>query len=219
MRSVLNQMIAICDFLKTEVCDKIELYIPPVNDVIDDAYIADPKRGHPEIFPLTFDSDIGEAEYDENGMMISASRRQAPAICVLITDGSDVIDERDRTITVRLVLQSWNPGTFTKGGLYVPHQKDDEISGLAYSDETKSEYIRNFDGWRESLNFLDVTLKAIEQADTIADMQVVRDEPINFGQFTYSGEFVRMYPYWLNEITFKLKAYQVPFSNTDEMLG
>ena len=218
MLTVLDQMIEVCDFLKKEVCDKITLYVPPEGDVIDDAYIADPVMGHPEIFPLTFDSNVGEGEYDENGNPITTVRKQAPAICVRITEGSELIDGRERNLTINLLLQSWNPGIFTKGGLYIPHDDDTAFAKKAYKDETKSDYIRNFDGWKESMTFLDIVIRAIEKADIIGDMQVVHDEPILFGPWLYEGEFIRWYPYWLSTITFKLRSYQRPLKNSDSLL-
>lgn len=216
--TVLEQMIEICDFLKKNVCDKLAMLVPPADDVIGEDYISSPKRAHPEIFPMTFDSDVGEGGFDESGNPVSVKRAQAPAICVQLTAGNDAIDSRERTITVRLVLQSWNPGIFTQEGIYEPHDDASAFANAAYTAGTESSYIRNFDGWKESMVFMDTALKAIEQAEVIGHMSVVKDEPIKFGPYTLEGEFVRFYPYWLNTVTFKLKAYQRPVTKSDDML-
>lgn len=219
--SILKQMIAVCDFLKTEVCDKAEFLVPPSTEgeKIDESYIKNPVRGHPEIFPMTFDSNIDDGKYDKKGNPVGIVKKQAPAICVQISEAGDVLDSKERTISVRLVLQTWNPGSFTKGGVYTPSENDSALGGYQYSDETESSYIRNFDGWKESMSFMDMTIDAIEKAENIGGMIISRDEPIVFGPYTFSGEYVRVYPYWLNTISFKLKVCQTPYTKTDDMLN
>lgn len=130
-----------------------------------------------------------------------------PSLCVQLMEGHDLPDERKRVVSVRLCLAVYNPGTQSEEIIY-PHEETSlDIPRCYRQGEGEDYYDRNFDGWRDSWNFMDRTLRAIENNPSIADGLVVdRAEGIKYGPFQTDGTIWDYYPYWHSWVTFKLEG-------------
>jgi phenylacetate-coenzyme A ligase PaaK-like adenylate-forming protein len=62
------------------------------------------------------------------------------------------------------------------------------------------------DGWRDSFNFADLVLRALENTEYIEGHRIVKEAGIKFGLFTEDGNIWDYYPYWHNWISFTLEA-------------
>lgn len=191
---------SVVNWCKTNICDKIELKAP-VGDTpgrkepIDHSV----KYVHPAAFALFVP---GKDRLPPN---VTAP---IPAICVQLMEGHDQIVERKRAVTVRLCLSAWNPGT-QSGELFFPHVDTSRDIPRKYTqgDGERQFYDRNFDGWRDVWNFVDKTLRAVEDADSIGEgLLLDRSEGVKYGPFQEDGTIWDYYPYWHSWVSFKLEG-------------
>lgn len=131
-----------------------------------------------------------------------------PSICVQLMEGHDRPVERKRVVSLRLCLAAYNPGTQSEEVFY-PHVDEslDIPRRFRQGEEGKEFYHRNFDGWRDVWNFVDKTLKVLEDSPSITKgLSLVRDEGIKYGPFQEEGTVWDFYPYWHSWISFKLEG-------------
>lgn len=210
-----NCIDAIVQWLETDVCPKIQLKLP--DDYKNDASY-DVQYVNPSALPLYVPGK------DRMPPDITAP---IPSICVQLLDGSDTPQDGKRKINIRLCLACWNPGKHGAES-YHPQSAQGAIGGIAYSKDkaqsakemmetapkmytqffgtgTADSYQRNMDGWRDSFNFLDLTLESLRAAEYIGGMRISMEDGIKYGLFSEDGVIWDYYPYWHNWITFSME--------------
>ena len=164
------------DWLRTDVCPRILLKVPP-GDGSPDSARYEYRTGHPEVFSMYWPAGTTNArpgvEYTQPGVMVQ------------VVDGEDEVGGLRSTYGVRLHLGAWNPGR---------HQQDvwtPSSPSLSLQD-AKTEYgpfVRGDgdgfvpvfdDGWRDVWNFLDVVRESLRTARSIGSMQIDPTEPVRF---------------------------------------
>lgn len=104
-----------------------------------------------------------------------------PSIAVQMITGNDVRDTR--SLNVRLVLCIWMPGHF-EAGVCTP----------------------SMDGWRDTMNGLDVISKLVRSAETIAGARLDADKGISYGFLDQDGEVIDQYPFFMGRVDFTLEV-------------
>ena len=131
-----------------------------------------------------------------------------PSVCAQLMEGKDDLTERQRRLNIRLCLACWNPGKHG-GEILHPQLAPSTDGGYIYrqkNDEATQSFTRNMNGWRDSFNFADLVLRAIENAEYIAGHRLVKEDCIKYGLFTEDGNIWDYYPYWHSWISFTLEA-------------
>ena len=186
----------VVSWLAENVCSQITLKLP--DDDRNDAEYA-VEYVHPAAFPLYVPGK------DRLPPSVPAP---IPSVCVQLMEGSDDLLKFRRQLQLRLCLSCWNPGLH---GAEVLHAKPDasKIGGFSYyrvTGEAAETYTRNMEGWRDSLNFADIVLREVENAEFIAGHRLVKESGIKYGPFVEDGNIWDYYPYWHNWISFTLEA-------------
>ena len=184
----------IVDWLEKEICPKITLKLPN-DDLNDEGY--DVEYIHPTAWPLYVPA-IDRLPPDVPAPI--------PSICAQIIEGKDELTAGRRRLSFRLCLACWNPGQHG-AELYQTRPNENALGGHTYYRATGDEtYQRNMNGWRDSINFMDLVLREIENAEYIAGHRLAKEEGIKYGPFTEEGTILDYYPYWHNWITFTLEC-------------
>ena len=186
----------VVEWLRESVCSQITLKLPD-DYKNDDAY--DVEFVNPAAFPLYVPGE------DRLPPSVPAP---IPSVCVQLMKGSDDLLEKKRQLELRLCLACWNPG---EHGREVLQTRKDEnaLGGYSYyhaAGDAAKTYARNMEGWRDSFNFADLVLRALEGTEYIAGHRLVKEAGIEYGPFTEEGNIWDYYPYWHNWISFKLEA-------------
>lgn len=186
----------VVSWISENICSQITLKCP--DDDRND--IKNPlEYVHPAAFPLYVPGK------DRLPPSVSAP---VPSVCVQIMEGNDNLQEGRRQLQLRLCLSCWNPGLH---GAEVFHARPDasKTGGYSYyrsTGETAETYTRNMEGWRDSVNFADIVLREIENAEFIAGHRLMKESGIKYGPFVEDGNIWDYYPFWYNWISFTLEA-------------
>ena len=186
----------IVDWLQDNVCQQIFLKLP--DDDRNDASNA-VEYVNPSAFPLYMP---GKDRLPPN---VPAP---IPSVCVQLMEGKDELLNKRRSLTIRLCLACWNPGTHGDEILH-PKETVGATYNVSYTQENKGmeqTYARNMDGWRDSFNFVDLILRELEGTEYINGLRLVKESDIKYGLFTEDGNIWDYYPYWHSWITFTLEA-------------
>lgn len=192
----------IVSWLNENVCPNIELKLP-------DDYKNDASYGvelvNPAAFPLYVPGK------DRLPPSVAAP---IPSVCVQLMEGADDLIKSRRTFQIRLCLACWNPGTHGDA-VYQTEPDPDAVGGVRYYRTTagaEQDYTRNMNGWRDSFNFADYVLRAIENAEFIDGLRLATDRPVKYGMFVEDGNVWDYYPYWHNWISFEIDTGIAPRS-------
>lgn len=190
--AIVNDMNKIKDWLQTEVCDKITFKLPS-DEIADDGYTYE--LVHPTAWALFTPS---------KDRLPDDIRAPHPSVCIRITDGEH--RPQDGTNTMKLILNFciWNPGTHQKDVLLPVTSETGATEGYEVSPD--AQFQRNAEGWQDLYNFMDFTLRAIENAEYIADMRVRAEDGIQYGMTSDKEGLDDFHPYYLGWITFTVQA-------------
>lgn len=190
--AIVNDMNKIKDWLQTEVCDKITFKLPS-DEIADDGY--NYEMVHPTAWALFTPS---------KDRLPDDIRAPHPSVCIRITDGEH--RPQDGTNTMKLILNFciWNPGTHRKDVLLPVTSETGATEGYEISPDAK--FQRNAEGWQDLYSFMDFTLRAIENAEYIADMRVRVEDGIQYGMTSDKEGLDDFHPYYLGWITFTVHA-------------
>ena len=97
-----------------------------------------------------------------------------PSVVVQLLEGTDDMINKNWQLKLQLSFTAWNPG----------------------NHETDQGFTRNAEGWKDVWNFVDRTLREIENAEYLNGLRVVKELNITFGQFQQEGQISDLYPYW-----------------------
>ena len=122
-----------------------------------------------------------------------------PSLCVQLKEGKDELVAGKRKVKLRISLATWSPGEHGTE-FVVPEQDPTKPGGRRYRRKTGEDlttYTRNMEGWRGVMNFADRALEAIESAEFIEGLRLVKEgDGISFGSYTQEGQIWDFYPYW-----------------------
>lgn len=192
----------IVNWLNEKVCPGIELKLP-------DDYQNDVSYGVELVNPAAFPLYVPGKD-----RLPPSVEAPIPSVCVQLMEGADDLIRSRRTLQIRLCLACWNPGTHGDA-TYRPAEDPATVGGIHYYRThagAEQNYTRNMDGWRDSFNFADRVLRAIESAEYIDGLKLVTDAPIKFGLFMEDGNIWDYYPYWHNWISFEIDTGVAPRS-------
>lgn len=102
-----------------------------------------------------------------------------PSICVQFEKRNDNAVESKGTMDFRLQFATWNPGRHVNGT-----------------------FERNVEGWRDVWNFVDYTLKKIENTEFLKGIRVIKEVGIECGPISEQGALIDFYPYWFAYLKF-----------------
>lgn len=207
--SIVNNLNLIRDWLQTEVCDKVEFKIPNDNDIESADFTK------PTAFVLFVPTK------DRLPPNVVAP---IPSVCVRLAEGEHTADGRDK---MKLVLNfcTWNPGITARDTLQ-PVVGDWQ----AWNATADAEYKRSSDGWHDVYTFIDVALRAIENAEYIqvkrddmpelgiGGLRVVKEDGIKYGMAEGQDGIEDFYPYWPAWISFSVQSGNIRASQLNEFL-
>lgn len=194
--TVLQSIDNVVKWLSLNVCDKITFKVPD-DDANDANYGV--KYATPAAFPLYVPGK------DRLPPSVPAP---IPSVCVQLMEGEDNLPEKKRRLKIRLCLACWNPGEHGDE-IFHPQKDLTTATGYSYYRENKAaeqSYARNMEGWKDSFNFIDLTLRELEITEYIEGLRLVKEDGVKFGLFTEDGNIYDYYPYWHSWITFTLEA-------------
>lgn len=186
----------VVDWLSESVCSQITLKVPDDDRNGKDYGV---QYVNPAAFPLYVPGK------DRLPPSVAAP---IPSVCVQLMEGSDDLLKKSRQLQIRLCLACWNPGEHG-GEVLRPRENPNALGGYSYfnaTGEAAKTYARNMEGWRDSFNFADLTLRELEGTEYIAGHRLVKESGIKFGLFTEEGNIWDYYPYWHSWISFTLEA-------------
>lgn len=190
--SIVNSIENTREWLDANVCPLVKLKLP--DDKATDASYPY-KLVNPAAFSLFVPSK------DRTPPKIAAP---IPSVCVQIVQGEDDLIESTRGIRIRLCFSAWDPGIH---GPDIFKQKGDG-SGIyvqQYNEEASAYFEKNGEGWRDVWSFVDTALRAIENAEYIGDLRVVKEEGITFGPFSEQDAVPDFYPFWFAWVEFSIE--------------
>lgn len=172
--SIVNSIEEIRDWLEAEVCPLVQLKIP--DDTATDA-----SYSYHLVNPAAFSLFVPTK--DRLPPKIPAP---IPSVCVQLIEGEDQLIQSHREIKVRLCFSAWDPGIHAPN-LFVSCDKNEGCSSFFQKDGG---------GWRDAWNFVDITLRLVENSDYIGGLRVMREQGISFGPVTEQDAIPDFYPYW-----------------------
>ncbi|MGN0015511.1 MAG: hypothetical protein ACI37T_08860 [Candidatus Gastranaerophilaceae bacterium] len=110
---------------------------------------------------------------------VNGNKPVVPSITVQFDERSDALIKGKNTMHIRLNFATWDPGLHTGDG-----------------------FQRNIEGWRDVLNFVEATLRGLENAEFINDIRIVKELEIKNGPITEQDAIINFYPYWFSYISF-----------------
>lgn len=192
----------VVNWLNESVCPQIELKLPD-DYKNDESY--EVVMVNPTAFPLYVPG---------KDRVPPTAAAPIPSVCVQLMEGSDDLPRGRRTLQIRLCLACWNPGTHGDAS-FRPEDDPAAVAGISYFRTTsgaEQAYNRNMDGWRDSFNFADLILRAIEDAEYVGGLRLAKEKPVKYGLFVEDGNVWDYYPYWHNWISFELETGVSPKS-------
>lgn len=190
----------IAEWLNENVCSQITLKAP--DDSVNDAEYS-VEYVHPVAFPLY----VPGKEYLPPG--ISAP---VPSICVQLLKGKDDTIKRQRRVEIQLSVSCWNPGEHGNE-LYTKKGPSDDLTRFRFlrKKQDQQSYVRNLEGWRDIVNFIDLTVGTLEGAEIINGQRLIKEDGIEFGMFAdEDGAVWEFYPYWMMYVKFALESGTTP---------
>ena len=182
----------VTDWAKQNICNKIELKVPPSeNGPNDDGY--DYQTTKPVAFTMYVPTE------DKLPKNIPSA---FPSLCVRFIKARDDLATMTGTMGVQFLLSAWNPGTHAKERFAV--QESDPLRWYL-TESTTERFQRNGDGWRDIWNFTDIAVQAIESVSNIAGYEIDRSVPVEFGPLTEQDAVTDFYPFWFAWVSFQLK--------------
>ena len=200
--AIVNDLNKIRDWLQSEVCDKIKFKLPD-EDNADGGYKYDLVT--PTAFVLFTPT---------KDRLPPNVRAPIPSVCVRLTEGEHDNEGRN---TMRLMLNfcTWNPGLHAKD-TFLPVEEGAGMKG--YNQQAEAEYRRSYEGWQDVYNFIDAALRAIENAQYIADMRVVAEDGIRYGMTSDANGLEDYYPFWPAWISFTVQAGNLRAKSFEHLL-
>lgn len=176
-----------------EICSKIKLKIPP-EDIKESN---GPGYQHQFITPACFPLFVPTSEKIPPSIL-----SPTPSLCVRIIKGEDDMVTNMGNIVVEFVFSVWSLGTH---GPDILLPQENHTLRQWTGEEAEAYFERNYDGWRDIWNWIDIALRAIESHLNIDGIEIDRSTNVKFYQFEIDGVIPELYPFWYAGIQFQVK--------------
>lgn len=190
--AIVNSIETVKEWLAANVCPLVELKLPDDN-ATDASYPY--KLVHPAAFALFVPSA------DRTPPKVAAP---TPSVCVQIVQGADDLVGHARDIDIRLCFSAWDPGLHGPD-IFIPRRGGGEAYVQKYNKKANDRFEKNGEGWRDVWNFVDTTLRSIENAEYIGGLRVVKERGLTFGPFTEQNAITDFYPFWYAWVQFAVR--------------
>lgn len=189
--SVVHLIDTITKWAQVNICDCTRLKQPPADleAAIDEGY------EYTLVNPVAFPMYVPTSE-----KLPPSIHSPFPSLCVRFVTGKDTLADGEGSVKVQLCFSTWDPGTHGKD-ILLPNG---DGSFKRWSDEEKSHFQRNGDGWRDVWNFVDIALRAVESVSFIGEYTIDRAQPIEFGPMMEQESIPDFYPMWFAWVSFTI---------------
>ena len=190
--SVVRVIDTLTEWAKENICEKIKLKVPPLNEEANDAGYE-----YELATPAAFGMYVPTSE-----KLPPNVKSPFPSVCVRFTKGQDTPSENEGFVDVEFCFSTWDTGLHGKDIL-----KPDGLNGFKRwsGAEADAYFKRNGEGWRDAWNFVDIALRAVESVTNIGGYVIDRNTPIMFGPLTEQESIPDLYPFWFAWISFRVK--------------
>lgn len=181
--SIVNSIEVVRDWLTNNVCPLVKLKLPDDN-ATDASYPY--KLVNPAAFSLYVPSK------DRTPPKVAAP---IPSVCVQLVQGDDNMIASTRGIKIRMCFSAWDPG-YHGPDIYQSAGVGSGIYIQQYNAAANDYFVKNGEGWRDAWNFVDTTLRMVENSEYLGDLRVMKEQGITFGPVTEQDAIPDFYPYW-----------------------
>lgn len=183
--TIVRMIDSIVEWLNDNVCPKIEMKLPPKDGEANNKNY-EYELTHPCAFPLYV---------PPRDKLAPQTKAVIPSICVQLEFGTDLNNNRE--LNLNLSFAGWNPGVHPDDWL-IPGEEE---------PEDKDTLSRLSAGWRELWNMVDIAVTEIESTGFLgADVEVVKNEPLEFGCYKDQDSIPSYYPHWFAYCKFKVRS-------------
>ena len=201
--ALVDDLVKIRDWFQSEICDHIELKLP---DEEENDSGCDYELVKPTAFIL----------YQPSKDRLPPNvRAPIPSLCIRLVEGEHKPQEGLNVMRLIVNFCTWNPGIHCPDN-FIPVEEGAGLKG--YNQKAGAEYQRSADGWQDVYNFVDVTLRTIENAEFIAGFRVLSEDGIKFGMESKQDGLSDFYPFWPAWISFSVQAGNARKRLIDEFL-
>lgn len=186
--SVVRLIDKLTEWAQQNICERIQLKVPPKNEAPNDADYAF-ELTTPVAFPMYVPTEE---------KLPPTIRSNHPSLCVRFLNGEDAPASNSGSLTVQFCFSTWDPGL---------HRKDrfNPNGNGTFKPDTAEKFQRSIDGWRDAWNFVDIARRAVESTVIISDEYTIdRTSPVEYGPLTDQNAIVESYPFWYAWISFKV---------------
>ena len=192
--SVAKILDKVTDWVKVNICTKVELKMPPSDENAPTDAGWEDKRVNPAAFTMYVPT---------KEKLPPSIPSPFPSVCVRFIKGADDLSTRKGSIGIQLCFSAWNPGTHGRD-VMVP-DPDNCMSSKRWTGKEADDYfVRNGDGWRDVWAMVDIALAEIESVSNIDGLVIDPSVPIEFGPLTEQEAIPDYYPFWFAWVSFSI---------------
>lgn len=192
--SVVNTIERLAKWAGENICEKVRLKLP-AEDSGNESY----NQRYELVTPAAFAMFV-----PENDRLPPGVKSNVPSLCVRLLEGSDSLTENKGRLRVQMGFSAWDTGCHGKD-IFRPKVGDPGAFEQPPPQEAAGCFTRSGDGWRDAWNFVDTALRAIESAETMDGIHLVKEEGIQFGPLKEQEAIPDLYPLWFAWLTFTVE--------------
>ena len=181
----------VVQWAQENICNKVQLKVPPEND----ADAVDENYKYELVTPTAFALFVPQKDKTPPKV-----KSPIPSLCVRFVEGEDLLDGSGGSIGIQFMLSTWDLGTHSFD-LFYP---TDQPNVFRRDDGKVPIFQRNYDGWRDAWNFLDVARRELENTSNVAGYAIDIESGIHFGPLEEQDGTNDFYPFWFCWINFSL---------------
>lgn len=187
--SVVRIIDTLTDWAREDICNEIQLKVPPDNDeAMDSGY--EYRLANPTAFPMYIPSE------DKLPSDILSAH---PCLCVRFFSAQDDMASKTGAMDVQFVFCVWDPGLHSQD-LFLPNGDGTFKRQTAASVQ----FERNGSGWRDVWNFVDLAVRKLTSVNSVGSCIIDKNTPFEYGPVKVDGAIADYYPYWYAELTFRV---------------
>lgn len=192
--SVVSILDDITVWAQKNICDKIQLKVPPEDnaDAVDGGY------EYQLVAPTAFSLFVPAKDKVPPNVI-----SPVPSLCVRILEGTDSLSGGGGSMKVQFMFSTWDVGLHGKD-IFL-RQDDGSFVRYGDSEEGAAYFRRTGGGWRDAWNFVDIALRALESTTVLGDLEIDRGANVKYGPLSEQGNIPDFYPFWFAWIEFGVR--------------